>query len=48
MDNAQLNWLTNFIWNIADDVLRAGSLPMAGWRFLGALPHSINAVVFRP
>ena len=23
MDSAQLNWLTNFIWNIADDVLRA-------------------------
>jgi type I restriction enzyme M protein len=22
MDQAQLNWLTNFIWNIADDVLR--------------------------
>lgn len=22
MDSAQLNWLTNFIWNIADDVLR--------------------------
>src|SRR5215203_14973 len=22
MDTAQLNWLTNFIWNIADDVLR--------------------------
>lgn len=22
MDHAQLNWLTNFIWNIADDVLR--------------------------
>jgi type I restriction enzyme M protein len=22
MDPAQLNWLTNFIWNIADDVLR--------------------------
>lgn len=23
MDSAQLNWLTNFIWNIADDVLRS-------------------------
>src|SRR3989442_15137557 len=22
MDQAQLNWITNFIWNIADDVLR--------------------------
>ena len=22
MEQAQLNWLTNFIWNIADDVLR--------------------------
>ena len=22
MDQAQLNWLTNFLWNIADDVLR--------------------------
>jgi len=22
MDQSQLNWLTNFIWNIADDVLR--------------------------
>src|SRR3954465_8760210 len=22
MDQAQLNWLTNFIWNIADDALR--------------------------
>jgi type I restriction enzyme M protein len=22
MDQAQLNWLTNFIWNIADDILR--------------------------
>jgi type I restriction enzyme M protein len=22
MDQAQLNWMTNFIWNIADDVLR--------------------------
>ena len=22
MDQTQLNWLTNFIWNIADDVLR--------------------------
>src|SRR5215218_8274026 len=22
MDTAQLNWLTDFIWNIADDVLR--------------------------
>ena len=22
MDQAQLNWLTNFIWNVADDVLR--------------------------
>lgn len=22
MDSSQLNWLTNFIWNIADDVLR--------------------------
>ena len=22
MESAQLNWLTNFIWNIADDVLR--------------------------
>src|SRR4051812_22612430 len=22
MDPSQLNWLTNFIWNIADDVLR--------------------------
>src|SRR5688572_32191158 len=22
MDQAQLNWLTNFIWSIADDVLR--------------------------
>ncbi len=22
MDQARLNWLTNFIWNIADDVLR--------------------------
>src|ERR1043165_661524 len=22
MDSSQLNWLTNFIWNIADDLLR--------------------------
>ena len=22
MDQSQLSWLTNFIWNIADDVLR--------------------------
>jgi hypothetical protein len=22
MDQAQLNWITNFIWNIADDILR--------------------------
>lgn len=22
MDQAQVNWLTNLIWNIADDVLR--------------------------
>src|SRR6266851_3971892 len=22
MDQSQLNWLTNFIWNIADDILR--------------------------
>ena len=22
MEQGQLNWLTNFIWNIADDVLR--------------------------
>ena len=22
MDQSQLNWLTGFIWNIADDVLR--------------------------
>jgi type I restriction enzyme M protein len=22
MDNGQLNWITNFIWGIADDVLR--------------------------
>ena len=22
MDQSQLNWITNFIWNIADDVLR--------------------------
>jgi type I restriction enzyme M protein len=22
MDQSQLNWLANFIWNIADDVLR--------------------------
>jgi type I restriction enzyme M protein len=22
MDNAQLNWIANFIWGIADDVLR--------------------------
>lgn len=22
MQNGQLNWITNFIWNIADDVLR--------------------------
>jgi len=22
MDQSQLNWLTNFIWNIADDLLR--------------------------
>ena len=22
MDQSQLNWLTNFIWGIADDVLR--------------------------
>lgn len=29
MDQAQLNWLTNFIWNIADDVLRDfGQIPL--------------------
>ena len=28
MDQSQLNWLTNFIWNIADDVL-AMSIPVA-------------------
>src|SRR5215813_6800105 len=22
MDQSQLNWITNFIWNIADDILR--------------------------
>lgn len=22
MDQSQLSWLTNFIWNVADDVLR--------------------------
>src|SRR6266498_4745569 len=22
MDQSQLNWLTNFVWNIADDLLR--------------------------
>jgi hypothetical protein len=25
MDQAQLNWLTNFIWGIADDTLRTSS-----------------------
>ena len=29
MDQAQLNWITNFIWGIADDTLRdaAAKLP---------------------
>ena len=54
MDQAQLNWLTNFIWNIADDVLRdvyvRGKyrdviLPMTVLRRLDAVLETTKATV---
>ena len=30
MPNGDLNWIANFIWGIADDVLRDVALPMTG------------------
>ena len=54
MDQAQLNWITSFIWNIADDVLRdvfvRGKhrdviLPMTVFRRLDAVLESTKQAV---
>jgi Type I restriction-modification system methyltransferase subunit len=56
MDQAQLNWLTNFIWNIADDALRdvfvRGKyrdviLPMTVLRRLDAVLEPPNRLCWR-
>jgi len=56
MDSAQLNWLTNFIWNIADDVLRDvyvrgkyrdAILPMTVLRRLDAVLEPTKAAVLK-
>ena len=49
MEQGQLNWIANFIWNIADDVLRDVDALRARWSKhpdvrLGVAPHSVRAV----